>query len=408
MTLVKRICRSERVAALVIIHQPSAQVFEKFDRLVLLAKGECVFCNKTSELERFYNDTLRSVLPDRHDLPGDLLKRASMWRAETATKQKEESGLTVSMEVSMSTQEDVSSSLQLEEIGLVHTSSTGAPRNQEEVSTSWKFWTVFERNLLNQYIRNRTNLAARLFIYTALSLVSGAIYWQVAVPSDNDARAAEQASVVLGAFTYSLLISYLLPFATIPIFVHEKKFFVAESDLSLYPAWIYCMSQSILEAWVLTIAAFLETIIVAPMVGLWSPALPAWASFFTILSALIASGLVGSANVLFNSVAMPTQDLAFLNGSGLVTISLAVSGGFVPLSELPPHIIWLQWISPVKYSLQSLAQNQFEGSSLEIILQRYALDQPSTIGGNIVVLYGMYIGLTLFSMIALARQREVR
>lgn len=148
MTLVKRICQSERVAALVVIHQPSAQVFEKFDRLVLLAKGGCVFSNRTSELERFYIDTLRRPLPDRHELPGDLLKSAS----KTVAQQKEEGALAVPMEDSMPLQEDLSSPPQIEDIGLVHTSSTGVPRSRKEVSTSWKFRVVFERNLFNQYI----------------------------------------------------------------------------------------------------------------------------------------------------------------------------------------------------------------------------------------------------------------
>ena len=102
------------------------------------------------------------------------------------------------------------------------------------------------------------------------------------------------------------------------------------------------------------------------------------------------------------------QDIAFAAGSGFVTLSLAVSGGFVPLPKIPALASWLQWTSPAKYTFQALAIAQFEGSRLEVMLDEMELRRPASIGANLLVLVGMYIMFTVATAAVLARKQETR
>ena len=68
----------------------------------------------------------------------------------------------------------------------------------------------------------------------------GLIFYRVAA---SDAALADGQST-LGAFTFVMLISYLLPFAAIPIFVYDKQFYLRESGLGLYPTWVHTISQA--------------------------------------------------------------------------------------------------------------------------------------------------------------------
>jgi len=232
----------------------------------------------------------------------------------------------------------------------------------------------------------------------AVSILGGAIFWQI---GDTD-------TPIVGAYTFILLASYLLPFTTIPIFVHDKKFFLFERSLGLYSPWIYCISQVVLESWVLILASILEASIIIPMCGLWNPEMPKWASFLTTLSALIASGLTGSSLILFFSILMSSQDLAFLLGSGVVTVSLGLSGGFVSFPSNAEFIRWLQWISPCKYSLQALVIGYYKGTEGEILVEAAQLNQPATTTANIGVLFLMFAGWAIGTMLALNRRLEVR
>lgn len=43
--------------------------------------------------------------------------------------------------------------------------------------TLFKLHTVFQRNLVNQYVRNITNVLARLASYSMISIIVGMIFW---------------------------------------------------------------------------------------------------------------------------------------------------------------------------------------------------------------------------------------
>jgi ABC-type multidrug transport system permease subunit len=372
---------------MMVIHQPNGALFREFDRLVLLSKGKTVFSNDTSRLPELYADMFMAPMPEWYDVPSDLMTQAA-----------EVSDLPAIAFAPYDSKQ------------LVPTIAgpQGQHAHPDPPGEFWKFKAVFRRNLTNHYVRNITNLACRLGLYGATSLIDGLLFWQVA-DLTGGSNVGVEISTVVGALTFIILVSYLLPFAMLPLFVHDKKFFLAESALGLYSPWLYCLSQIILETWVVVLAATIEACIVIPMCGLWNPAMARWESFFTFLGALIVSGLTGSVLVLFHAIVLPSQDLAFLAGSGAVTISLALSGGFVPFPSIEDFISWLQWISPCKYTLQALALTFFRGTTYEnLVHEIYAFDKPPTVSSNIGVLLAFFAALAGGTMFALSRQREVR
>ena len=74
--LIKKMCVNMNIAAVVVIHQPSYEVFSHFDRLVLLQKGNCVFSDLTDRIPSFYNDIGR-CMPEKHLIPNDILRATS-------------------------------------------------------------------------------------------------------------------------------------------------------------------------------------------------------------------------------------------------------------------------------------------------------------------------------------------
>lgn len=384
--LIKHECTTKNVAAMMVVHQPDAELFGQFDRLVLLARGVTLFSNESSKLPDFYRDTLHAPMPKWHLIPSDLVHQIGCLS------------------------DDVLQTKCTGTSNIVPTTSGAVDGDGQRTPPGafWKFQTVFERNLMNHYVRNLANLASRLLLYAVTALINGLIFWQVA-----DSRASTDAGMqlgkVTGALTFLILSSYLLPFAMMPIFVKDKKFFLAESALGLYSPWLYCISQLILETWVITLAAVVESCIVIPMCGLWNPTMADRDSFLTFLGVLITSGLVGSTIVMFHAIVLPSQDLSFLAGSGVVTIGLALSGGYVPFPEMRGLVSWLQWFSPCKYSLQALSLTLFTGTPyLSVVQEIYAFNEPPTVSGNTFVLALIFVGLAVGAIVALSRQREMR
>ena len=103
-----------------------------------------------------------------------------------------------------------------------------------------------------------------------------------------------------------------------------------------------------------------------------------------------------------------SQDVAFLVGSGCITLFLSLSGGFVPFPYIKNWIAWLQWISPVKYSFQAFAWSLLGNTPSEDILDMLDLNTPSSVDSNIGILIGFFMVWAVSSVFALSRQKEVR
>lgn len=382
MKLLKDLSRRKQVASMVIIHQPDPETFALFDNLILLSKGRCVFSGNMLEIDSFYERNYDEAVPADGYLAGDLIKKASAYDGEHPDDYKG-----VPLEV-------------------FHTKTLFSTTYNP--GKSWKLYTVFNRNLSNQYIRNVTNATSRFASYVGLAAVIGAIFWQVGKPDEANNLSYDDAPLIIGSSIFLLNVAYLLPFATIPVFVSDKKFLAAESSLGLYPSWMYGVSQIFLEFVFLSLTMTAVTIVAFYMCAMGNPTMPEWSSFLTVLSTLIMSGLVGSSMVLMTTIWLPTQDLAFLSSSTLVTISLALSGAFLPFANMPALPNALQWISPVKYSFQALVTAQITGTGAERVLYVGELNTPSTVSENLAVLCGLFIGFSILIAIGMARVKEIR
>ena len=131
-------------------------------------------------------------------------------------------------------------------------------------------------------------------------------------------------------------------------------------------------------------------------------------AFYLIYSHSVSLPGVVITLLQLTSIVAFSQDLAFLVGSGNITLSLALSGGFVPFPYIGDWIAWLQWISPVKYSFQAFAWSLLGQTPSEYILEMLDLDTPSSVGSNIGALFGFFVLLAVGSVFALSRQKEVR
>ena len=110
------------------------------------------------------------------------------------------------------------------------------------------------------------------------------------------------------------------------------------------------------------------------------------------------------------SIWLPTQDLAFLSSSTIVTtcISLALSGGFLPFTSMPDLPSSIQWLSPIKYSFQAWAISELTGTSAEKVIDIGGYNTPPTVTQNLLILWGIFVVLSILSTIGMARVKEVR
>ena len=77
--VIKNLCKKLNAAAVVVIHQPSYEVFNHFDRLVLLSKGKCIYANEVVKISSFYDEIGRTEPDEKYLVPNDILQAAAKW-----------------------------------------------------------------------------------------------------------------------------------------------------------------------------------------------------------------------------------------------------------------------------------------------------------------------------------------
>ena len=173
---------------------------------------------------------------------------------------------------------------------------------------------------MNHYVRNWTNLLARVLIYGLTGLLFGCIFFNIGDTEDGQPLSFDQAKATFGAGIFLTQVYYLLPFASISTFFFDKALFAAESSIDLYPAWIYSLCQIVLEFWVISLCALVQTGVAIPMMGLWNVSITNAACYMYMYTVFCISGVVGNGLVLLTSIIAFSQDLAFLESSRSIFI----------------------------------------------------------------------------------------
>jgi len=88
MKLLKDLSLKLHVATLIIIHQPSPEIFELFDRLILLSKGRCIFSGDCSSLPTFYETNFGEKIPEKSAIANDLIVKASSYHLTNVDRER--------------------------------------------------------------------------------------------------------------------------------------------------------------------------------------------------------------------------------------------------------------------------------------------------------------------------------
>ena len=250
MKLLKDLSVKLHVATLIIIHQPSPEIFELFDRLILLSKGRCVFSGDCSSLPTFYETNFGEKMPEKSVIANDLIVKASSYHLTTIDRERNYNKDDDKNRLGSLQTSDANTC----EIDVESNRYGSSDRVGQRVDlptsaghTFFKLSTLFRRNLLNQYVRNITNVVARLLSYGGLAAIIGMVFWRVGATDSNAGLTFQEADILLRANLFLMNVSYLLPFSTIPVFYADKRFLAAESALGLYPTWMYGISQVSLQ-----------------------------------------------------------------------------------------------------------------------------------------------------------------
>ncbi|KAF8093762.1 hypothetical protein N665_0379s0046 [Sinapis alba] len=341
------------------IHQPSIDIFEAFDELVLLKRGGRMIYtgplgqNSCHVIEYFENVPGVSKIRDNHN-PATWMLDVSSQSAEVElgvdfAKIYHESALFKSnseLVKQLSQPDSGSSDLQF----------------KRTYAQSWygQFKSILWKMNLS-YWRNPSYNLMRLIHTLISSLIFGALFWKQGQKIDTQQSVFTVVGAIYGA---GLFLGINNCASALRYFETERNVMYRERFAGMYSATAYALGQVVTEIPYLFIQAAEFVIITYPMIGFYPSAYKVFWAVYSMFTSLLTYNYLAMFLISITPnfmVASILQSIFFVNFN-------LFSGFLIPVTQVPRWWIWLYYMTPTSWTLNGFFSSQYENINEEIIV----------------------------------------
>ncbi|XVF66041.1 hypothetical protein PTKIN_Ptkin10aG0002200 [Pterospermum kingtungense] len=332
------------------IHQPSIDIFEAFDELILMKTGgQIIFSGQLGQnswrvIEYFQNIPGVPKIKDNYN--------PATWMLEVSSTSVE-AGLGIDF-----AQIYKGSILYKENKELVEQLSSPTP-GSTDLYFPTRFpqngWEQFKACLWKQclsYWRSPSYNLTRIIFTSASSLMFGVLFWQQGKKINNE----QDLFKIVGSM-YAVIIffginncSTVLPFVST-----ERTVLYRERFAGMYSSWAYSFGQVLAEIPYLFTQAIIYVVITYPMIGYhWSAYKIFW-SFYSMFFSLLCFNYMGMLLVSLT----PNIQVASIVTSSTYTMLNLFCGFIIPKPHIPKWWLWLYYLCPTSWALNGMLTSQY-------------------------------------------------
>ncbi|GAB2274463.1 ABC transporter G member 31 [Dionaea muscipula] len=393
------------------IHQPSIDIFEAFDELLLVKRGgQVIYGGKLgvhSQIMIDYFQGIRGVSPI---VPG---YNPATWMLEmTSPAMEERIGVDFADIYKMSNQYREVDGL----IGRLSIPPTGSEPlifdsafSQDILS---QFWICFRKQNL-VYWRSPQYNGVRIFLTMSIAIILGLVFWGLGSKRDS----AMNLFAIFGALYSTCFFMGMANGNSVqPVVATERAVFYREKAAGMYSPLPFAAAQGLVEVPYIALQTLMFSFITYPMIDF------EW----TIRKCLLYFLFLFLTFTYFTFYGMmavgvtPTQHIAAVTSTAFYSFWNLFTGFLITKQNIPGWWIWFYYISPVSWTLDGLFTSQlgdvetmivtpgFSGSVKEYLKVQYGFDSK-TLGVSVAVLVCfcvLFVGIFMASFRFLNFQRR--
>eukprot|EP00347_Sterkiella_histriomuscorum_P007150 403350075 len=387
LQIVKLLKRQARKGKTVIatIHQPGSESFACFDRIILMCDGNLVYQGDAAQSTIYFNQL--GILCPKFANPADFFMRI-LTINYPKTEKDEEKIQFLNEKYNLILQHNLQSESQYLQLKQVDYSQA-----TDFAPTKVQMKQLFIRTLAQMRIDPQAFII-KIGQTIILGVICLPLFWGL---SGNDF--VDQISLAGFLFFTTIQSLYCHMQGNLLTFQEERPVFIREQANKMYNVGPYFAAKMILDLPVLVIQPLIWEIIVYFGVGLTVTA-SQFGYFYLILFMLSISS--SSFGFLVSSW-FDREEVAVAIAPLIILPFVLFSGFFANAGSYPKWIGWLQWISPLRYTLEAFVWNEFgkrEYGPDEINLVKY-LSYDLGIGACLGILAGLSISIRLLAGIFL-------
>ncbi|XP_019054935.1 PREDICTED: pleiotropic drug resistance protein 3-like isoform X1 [Nelumbo nucifera] len=341
------------------IHQPSIDIFESFDELILMKTGGSIIYSgplgqhSSRVIEYFESIPGVPKIKDNYN--------PATWMLEVTSSSAE-------AELAVDFSKLYRESVFYEDNKELVKQLSIPPPGSKDLHFSTRFprngWEQFRACLWKQHLsywRSPAYNFMRLMHMFISSLVFGVLFWNQGQKINNQ----QDLFIILGSMFIAVIFlginncSSVLPFISI-----ERTVLYREKFAGMYSSWAYSFAQVIVELPYLFAQTFLFVIITYPMIGYYSSVYKIFWYFYAMFCNLVYFNYLGMLIVALT----PNVQVAAILSSAFYTMLNLFAGFLMPKPRIPKWWIWLYYICPTSWTLNGLLTSQYGDINKEILV----------------------------------------
>ncbi|KAI9009267.1 P-loop containing nucleoside triphosphate hydrolase protein, partial [Hyaloraphidium curvatum] len=245
MELVLKYVKSENVCVVIVIHQPCEAVFKLFDNCMLLSEGRITYFGPVAAAESYFT-TMGYPTPKLQN-PIEHYLDVTSANTQAAAEYYDKSPL---------------AQANLAEIARLKSQSYSAVRYSEHIVERqwWDQIRLVGYRCLVRYWRNPSTSWGRLFMFTALALVFGGLFYNL----QNDVQGIRNRLSVTSTFGF---LAIFVAVAAVPQFLEDRELYLQELDTAFYGTVPYWLTYLIIEGCFTMVITTIQMVIIFFMAG---------------------------------------------------------------------------------------------------------------------------------------------
>ncbi|EAR86501.1 ABC-2 family transporter protein (macronuclear) [Tetrahymena thermophila SB210] len=330
------------------IHQPSSEIFQKFDRLILLVDGKFIYQGPRSKVIKHFG-SFGFQCPQLSN-PADYFM--SIMHAESEENRNNYKTYFEHFDTDLRPQID-------QEIAQHGTEIIAHKSSQAPFMTELKI--LIDRNLKNMK-RNPMELKAKIMQSLILGIFVGIVYLNLPDPANHvdDQRAVMDYNGAIFFLIINTNMNTLFPIVL--SFPLEKAVFLKEENAKLYSIGAYLLAKSIVESILSFICPVIFIAISYYMIGLNAN----FGRFCFFILVNILSSFVGQSQGMFFGSLFKDAHTA-IGVTPMMVLPFMLFGGFYKnVDDMPDWNAWIQWLSPYRYAFEASVRSNYVGTPFTI------------------------------------------
>lgn len=357
-------------ATMVSIYQASENIYDLFDKVILLYEGRCIYFGPANLARQYFIDlgfecparqTTADFLTAVTDPNERKARRGFEGRVPHTPKQFEDAFKSSAFFTSMEKDRIEYQNSVSEKIPVSHFKEAAKQLKQKHVSVKNPYTISFAGQVktltVRQFQLTRGDMASVISRYASnviKAIIVGSVFFQL----KTDAAGTFTRG---GVLFFALLFNALISQAELPMAMQGRPILYKHKNFAMYRPSAFAIAQICVDIPLIIMQIILFSCVLYFMAGLQLEA----GKWFLFCLILFITAMCMTAFFRMWAAVSSTFDAASRN-SGLILLALILYSGYmIPYQSMHPWFIWIFWINPLGYAFKALISNEMRGLTFD-------------------------------------------